>query len=92
MSTTTLRLSDDLKRRITEAAKSAGLTPHSFMLEAVAEKIVKAEQQAEFSALADGRYQKILNSGEVLAWDDVRSYLKKRVQGTAEPPPIIYKK
>ena len=43
MSTTTLRLPDELKARIAEVAKQAGVTPHHFMLEAVAEKTVQAE-------------------------------------------------
>lgn len=92
MSTTTIRLSDDLKGRIASAAELAGLTPHAFMLEAVTEKTIKAEQQAEFLALADERYEKILNDGQVLNWDDVRSYLRARVQGIAEPAPKVYKK
>lgn len=92
MSTTTLRLPDDLKSRIASAAKLTGMTPHSFMLEAVAEKTVKTEQQAEFSKLADERYNQILSDGKVLNWDDVRGYLRKRVQGVAEQPPQAYKK
>lgn len=44
MSTTTLRLPDDLRARIAQAAKRAGITPHLFMLEAVAEKTEQAER------------------------------------------------
>lgn len=45
----------------------------------------------EFSVLADERYETILNDGKVLAWDDVREYLRKRVQGVTEQPPLLYK-
>src|SRR3546814_20149299 len=38
MSTTTIRLPDELKARIAEAAKRAGTTSHNFILEAIAEK------------------------------------------------------
>lgn len=92
MSTTTLRLPDDLKCRIASAAMLTGMTPHSFMLEAVAEKTIKTEQQAEFSKLANDRYNQILSVGKVLNWDDVRGYLRKRVQEVAEQPPQAHKK
>ena len=42
MSTTTIRLPQDLKERITRAAERAGTTVHSFILEAIAEQ---AEQE-----------------------------------------------
>ena len=38
MPTTTIRLPEDLKARVAVAAKRSGMTPHGFMLEAIAEK------------------------------------------------------
>ena len=72
MSTATLRLPSDLKARIAQAAKQAGVTPHLFMLEAVAEKTEQAERRAAFEAVADERYARVLESGETLDWQDVR--------------------
>lgn len=89
MSTTTLRLSDDLKARIAEAAKRAGISPHHFMLEAVAEKTEQAEKRAHFEAVAEQRYAKILESGETLDWHEVRDYLKARVAGHSIARPAI---
>ena len=43
MSTTTIRLSDDLKERVARAARRAGTTSHNFILEAIAEKADEAE-------------------------------------------------
>lgn len=37
MSTTTIRMPDELKTRVAAAAKRAGTTPHGFILEAIAE-------------------------------------------------------
>lgn len=91
MSTTTLRLSDDLKARIADAAKRAGITPHLFMLEAVAEKTEQAEKRAGFEAVADERYAKILDSGETLDWHDVRVYLKARAAGRSVARPVSHK-
>ena len=49
MSTTTIRLPQDLKERIARAAERAGSTAHSFILEAIAEK---AEQELLGPALS----------------------------------------
>lgn len=81
MSTTTLRLPDELKARIAEAAKYSGTTPHRFMLEAVAKKTAQAEQRAKFDALAEERYARILETGNTLDWVEVRDYLQARTTG-----------
>ena len=43
MSTTTIRLPDDLKEKVARAAKRAGTTSHNFIFEANAEKASKYE-------------------------------------------------
>ena len=92
MSTATLRLPSDLKARIAQAAKQAGVTPHLFMLEAVAEKTEQAERRAAFEAVADERYARVLESGETLDWQDVRAYLKARAAGNVVAKPAVRKK
>lgn len=44
MSTTTMRLSDDLKARVTAAAKRSGVTAHAFIVGAIATKTELAER------------------------------------------------
>jgi predicted transcriptional regulator len=56
MSTTTIRLPDDLKARVVAAAERAGTSAHGFILEAIAEKAAAAELRADFAALADERH------------------------------------
>ena len=46
MSTTTIRLPQDLKERVARAAQRAGTTAHSFILEAIAEKAEQDERRA----------------------------------------------
>ncbi|WP_374012060.1 DUF1778 domain-containing protein [Pseudoxanthomonas koreensis] len=82
MSTTTIRLSDELKARIARAAEEAGTTSHNFILEAIAEKAEAAEQRASFRAVADQRYAEFLESGQSIPWEEARSYLKRRLAGT----------
>ena len=87
MSTTTIRLSDELKARITAAAELAGMTPHGFILEAIAEKTELEEKRADFNSVADARYAKIVDSGETVSWDEMRRYLEKRLVEPATPKP-----
>jgi predicted transcriptional regulator len=81
MSTTTIRLPDELKARIAEAAKRAGTTSHNFILEAIAEKADLAERRADFDAVAEERYARIVESGETIPWEEARSYLEARIAG-----------
>lgn len=92
MSTTTIRLPEDLKARIAKAAERAGKTTHSFILEAIAEKAELEEQRADFDAEADARFARILASGKTLPWADMRQYLEDRVAGTQTPRPVAKKK
>lgn len=79
MSTTTIRLPDELKARIAAAAERAGTTPHSFILEAITEKAELDERRADFNAEADARYAKIIASGETISWDEMRAYLENNL-------------
>ena len=92
MSTTTIRLSDDLKTRVAAAAKRAGTTAHGFMIDAIAEKIAQEENRASYLAEADDRYARIIASGETIPWADMREYLKSRMTSEAAPLPTARKK
>lgn len=81
MSTTTIRLPEELKTRVARAAAEAGTTAHSFILEAIAEKAEMAEQRADFHAVADQRYAQFLESGESIPWEEARTYLRDRLAG-----------
>lgn len=81
MSTTTIRLPDDLKARVADAAKRAGTTAHGFILDAIAEKTRQAEQGADLDAVAEERYAEIVSSGKTIPWTDMRKYLEARVAG-----------
>jgi len=81
MSTTTIRLPDDLKARVAEAAKRSGATAHGYILEAIAEKAARDERSAGFEAEAEDRYARIIASGETIPWNDMRKYLKAKIAG-----------
>ncbi len=81
MSTTTIRLSEELKARVAAAAKRAGTTPHSFILEAIAEKADDDERRSEFNEVAEQRYADIVASGKAIPWNEMRTYLESRIAG-----------
>lgn len=81
MSTTTIRIPDDLKMRVAKAAGRAGTTPHNFILEAIAEKTGQAERRADLDAVAEERYARIVETGKTIPWSEMRSYLEDRVAG-----------
>jgi predicted transcriptional regulator len=87
MSTTTIRLDDDLKARVAAAAERAGKTSHSFILDAIAQTVEQAELADRFHDEADKRWAKILAKGKTVAWDDMRAYLAARAAGNAPPKP-----
>ncbi|MEO5830137.1 MAG: DUF6290 family protein [Rhodanobacter sp.] len=91
MSTTTIRLPDELKARVAEAAKQAGTTSHHFIREAIAEKIDLAEDRAALHALADQRYAQFLESAESIPWEELRTRLKDRLAGKTVKRPVARK-
>lgn len=91
MTTTTIRIPDDLKTRVAKAAGRAGTTSHNFILEAIAEKAEQAERRAEFDAVAEERYARIVETGKTIPWSEMRSYLEGRVTGKAVKRPAARK-
>lgn len=81
MSTTTIRLSEELKARVAAAAKRSGTTPHSFILEAIAEKADEEERRSDLHGLAEERYANIVASGKTIPWSEMRRYLENRIAG-----------
>lgn len=91
MATTSIRLPDDLKSRIAEAAVHEGTTPHSFILAAIAEKAERVELRADMEAVAASRYADIVATGETISWEDMRDYLKARIAGKTVKRPLSTK-
>ena len=91
MSTTTIRLPDDLKEKVSRAAKRAGTTAHNFILEAIAEKAELTEQRNDFLTVAEARYAAIVASGRTIPWADMQRYLKSKVAGKKVARPAAKK-
>ena len=91
MPTTTIRLPDNLKARVAAAAKRAGTTTHSFILEAIAEKTDEEEKRSDFHAVAEKRYAGIVASGKTIRWSEMRGYLESRLAGRKPRRPTARK-
>lgn len=81
MSTTTIRLPEDLKVRVKQAAERVGTTAHGFILEAIAEKTEQEERRSDFHDAANSRYARIIASGKTIPWSEMRRYLEARAKG-----------
>lgn len=81
MSTTTIRLEQDLKERLAAAARLSGKTPHAFILDAIAQTVEQVEVDSEFNRLADERWTKMLATGTTVPWDAAKAYLEARARG-----------
>jgi len=81
MSTTTIRIEDDLKARVAAAAQLAGKTAHAFILDAISQTVEQVELDNAFNAVADQRRATIQASGKTVPWDDAKAYLTARANG-----------
>ena len=91
MSTTTIRLTKELKQRVVRAARRTGTTAHAFMLEAIAEKAELDERRAEFREEAARRSAEVLANGKTIPWSRMRSYLERRAAGKPAARPAARK-
>jgi predicted transcriptional regulator len=85
--TTTIRIEDELKARVTAAAAEAGKTPHAFMLDAITQTVEQAEEDSDFYRLADERWAEVLATGMTVPWDEAKAWLEARARGERPPWP-----
>lgn len=91
MSTTTIRLPEDLKARVAAAAKRSGTTTHGFILDAIAEKAEQEDLRSAFDADAEDRYARIVATGKTIPWQEMRGYLEERLAGKEVKRPVARK-
>lgn len=91
MSTTTIRIEDDLKARVAAAAEHAGITAHTFMLDAIAQAVEQVELDGEFYRVADERWAKVLATGKTVPWGDAKAYLEARSRDERPRKPVARK-
>jgi predicted transcriptional regulator len=81
MSATSLKLPDDLKRRIARLAASTGQTPHAFMVDALVREAQRSELRQRFAAEAAESEREALDSGKAHSLGATFDYLAARIGG-----------
>jgi predicted transcriptional regulator len=81
MAATSLKLPEDLKRRIERLASAANKTPHAFMVEALAREAERSELRARFADEAARSEAEALSSGKAFELAATFDYLTTRASG-----------
>ena len=76
-----LRVPDEVKRRVERLAGEQETTAHAFMVDAIREKLEAEEARAAFHAEAKRRLARMKKSGLGIAAAEVFGYLEKRARG-----------
>jgi predicted transcriptional regulator len=94
MSATTLKISQELRKRIVAAAKAAEKSPHAFMLAALEQQTRLDEQRRTFVANAVASREEVQANGQVYPAAEVRRYLMARVSGrkATRPKAVAWRK
>ena len=91
MSTTTIRIEDELKARVAVAAERNGKTAHAFILDAIEQTVEQAELDADFHRIADARWAGLMRSGETVPWTEARAWIEARERGEPARKPAARK-
>jgi predicted transcriptional regulator len=87
MSTTSLKLPDDLKQLAHDAAKRKGVSPHAFMVEAIRLAANAEKMRGEFVASAVAARSEAITSGKGINASNVHAYLRDRASGKRPAKP-----
>ena len=84
-----LRVPEEVKKRIVKLARQRDVTPHGFMLEAIREKVEAEEARLAFHAEGERRLTQMKKTGVGIPAEEVFEYLQQRAQGrkVARPKP-----
>lgn len=80
MSTASLRLEDSLRERIARIAAATDQTPHSFMVQALAEKVDEAEWKLGMQQEALRRDQALQAGETAVEWHEMRTWIEQRLK------------
>jgi predicted transcriptional regulator len=87
MSTTSLKLPDDLKQRAISAAQLQGVSTHAFMVNAIEQAAIAAECRANFIAEAHAARKQMRDTGKGYDAGEVHAYIQARIAGKKATKP-----
>lgn len=88
--TTSIKLPEDLKDRLGKIAQRVEQTPHSYMVQAISEKVERDEKRQAFLDAARKSREQFKRTGILYEHDDVMRYMKDLASGKtpAKPKPV----
>ena len=81
VTTTSLKLTEEIKLQAANAAKELGMTPHAFMVEAIKQASFNAEIRKNFIQQANIAREGVMKNGKVYESDKVFEAMKARIAG-----------
>ena len=92
--TTSLKLPEELKEKISSLAQGVAQTPHAYMVEAISEKVARDEKRRSFLEDAKRSREEVERTGEVFAHEDVVRWFKAKAMGkkARKPRPVKLKR
>jgi len=81
MSTTTLKLSPQLKKRVASLVRGTEKSAHAFMVEAIAREAERAELRRKFIEEALAADREMERTGLAYDFDDIRDYFESKLSG-----------
>jgi predicted transcriptional regulator len=90
MATTSLKLPEHLKEKIAKLAQGVAQTPHAYMVEAIAARVLRDEKRREFLRAADESMAEVESGGPVYSHAAVSRYILALARGERprKPRPI----
>jgi predicted transcriptional regulator len=76
-----LRVPENVKKRVARVAARRDTTSHAFMLEAIREKVEDEEARIAFYEQAKGRLARMKKTGLAVPANEVFDYLHERAKG-----------
>jgi predicted transcriptional regulator len=94
MATTSLKLSEELKEKISTLAHGVAQTPHAYMVDAIAERVARDEKRRSFLEDANRSKAEVNRTGEVYDHEDVARWFTASVSGqkARKPRPVKLKR
>ncbi len=86
---TSIKLPEDLKKRVARVVKGTDQSPHAFMVEAIRLETERAEKRRRFHADAVAARAAFQRTGSGYALADVEAHYRAKLQGrtTRKPKP-----
>jgi predicted transcriptional regulator len=81
MAATSLKLPEDLKRRIERLAGAANKTPHAFMIDALSQEVDRSELRERFASDSTVAENETMTSGKAIPLDAAFHYFEARISG-----------